>query len=517
MQYSINPIVSDLFGYLFEMVIAPMQASDTRLEPHRPTDTYYTAQFVRRLQVEEQQWKNFVGDLLKDSEKGRHISHCVAKLMRRNQIRFYKLPRIDKATPIPIEQGKALVFLPSIVNTHRPMRAEKIVINDLATAKRLVVSMSAGQLSNAFKDINNSGQAFIPIAPNEVNLARSELAELLTTGEAWAWKIDHRPHVPSKKAKVEVVPALDMPGNRKVPLGPEAPPKPILLSQSEQLEQSIAEKQVNPQSFDEAKQQLQKSRTHIEKHGKPAEKYTQEELQHIASKGDINEKYIVRVIETQHMKGGEGYLGQNAGGVVKYWSTTFDQLEANDTDPSLICAAVGIDYNPDSDYTLAIIDRAKIMDKEGSYALIPTYENLGNFAKQELSEKMPHPELLKETLSKETSQKYLDSVTAMECVEKGGSWKPRVQKEYFSDNELSEHDQKIYKNRQSLHKSTGANEYFLGNGLTKNMNNQDGSKPYGLVETFSYDKNPQTFNEMQSGKNPSVTTVPLTPIKGSYA
>lgn len=105
----------------------------------------------------------------------------------------------------------------------------------------------------------------------------------------------------------------------------------------------------------------------------------------------------------------------------------------------------------------------------------------------------------------------------MESIEAGGSWKPEVQERYFNAMNTSERDQTLYENRQSIHKSTGANEHFLGNGLTKSMNNADGNKPYGLVETFSYDKNPQTFNEMQAGKNPLVATVKLTPIQGSQA
>ena len=60
-------------------------------------------------------------------------------------------------------------------------------------------------------------------------------------------------------------------------------------------------------------------------------------------------------------------------------------------------------------------------------------------------------------------------------------------------------------------------KYCSNNGLTTNLNGANGAngdKPHGVVETFSYDKNPNTFKEMLAGDTPTVRIVELKPISG---
>ena len=67
----------------------------------------------------------------------------------------------------------------------------------------------------------------------------------------------------------------------------------------------------------------------------------------------LNEKFIVRVIETKYAgdDGTIGYMPQGAT-TATYWTTTYTQLEHADKDAELITQSVGIDYNPDAEYTL---------------------------------------------------------------------------------------------------------------------------------------------------------------------
>ncbi|WP_045825279.1 hypothetical protein [Teredinibacter turnerae] len=520
MNTSHNLIVSDSFGNCYELVLGYNPPSDVRRECHRFTDTVYAMQFVARLNVANQQWPALLGRWLSGTNEHESMAYRVAALVVRGVVNFFKVPRLYEATPIPIELGKALVFSPAVENTPTPFGAQKQQLSNKAEAEALTAALTPTQLNQIQVDCGFISRTQAGFSPPDAQLARSQLTDALVRGDIWAWKIDFRPHAPSSNTKSEVSSAADIPGNRKIPLAPEpasttstqAAPQPA------PIETSIAGKKTDPQNFADAKRQLAKRRVQIQNEGKVPEKYTQEELVHIASQGEINEKYIVRIIETRHIKDGDGYLGTIENGAMKYWSTTFDQLEANDTDPRLICAATGKAYKPEEEYTLAIIDKQQVMDKDGSYAFVPTYENMSNLAKQEIADKLPHPELLEETLSQETSEKYFEAVTAMENVKEGGAGDIEIQAEYFKTNNVSEHDQKLFKNRAKLQKETGADEHFLGNGLTKNLRNPDGgSNPYGVVETFSYDKNPQTFRQMQAGDNPAVTTVKLTPIQGLHA
>ena len=70
-------------------------------------------------------------------------------------------------------------------------------------------------------------------------------------------------------------------------------------------------------------------------------------------------------------------------GEMKYWSTTFNHMENADTDPRILCGLIGVDYQPESSYTLAIVD-TQAASAGQSVTIVPTHKNLGNFAKNEI-------------------------------------------------------------------------------------------------------------------------------------
>src|SRR5690606_22061104 len=82
-----------------------------------------------------------------------------------------------------------------------------------------------------------------------------------------------------------------------------------------------------------------------------------------------------------------GAFEDKSGNSVKYWSTSFDQLEDADTDPRLISEKLGIKYDPSQEYVLVVVDNQKAAQVSGSHAITPTFKELGDFAKRELPDK----------------------------------------------------------------------------------------------------------------------------------
>ena len=75
---------------------------------------------------------------------------------------------------------------------------------------------------------------------------------------------------------------------------------------------------------------------------------------------------------------------------------------------------------------------------------------------------------------------------------------------------------RILQVRHQMNKRLGANEQFLGNGMTKDNNTDNPITPFGPaqegqqfgpVETFTLDKNPQTLGKLE--KAGIVTRIPL--------
>ncbi len=79
---------------------------------------------------------------------------------------------------------------------------------------------------------------------------------------------------------------------------------------------------------------------------------------------------------------------------------------------------------------------------------------------------------------------------------------PRVVASIQDDKEQG----RLLKVRHQMNKKLGANEHFLGNGMTKDITNMnditpfgtpDESQDYGPLETFTYDKNPETLAKLE--------------------
>jgi hypothetical protein len=259
-----------------------------------------------------------------------------------------------------------------------------------------------------------------------------------------------------------------------------------------------------PASLNEAIKKLGEARERLFSNGfKP--KYSDSQLKAMAAKGEVNDRFVVRFMESKYAKG-DGYLGPMNDGKVRYWSTTFDQIENADTDPKRISESLGLDYDPSKDYKLAVIDTADAAKYGDNHTIIPTHEKLGEFAASELKD-IPQDKIHK-VLNDGYSDEY---ARAMEVAKNKGIDinNPKQLKDFnnhhFSDASSGE----LFKARATIQNELGANEYFTGNGLTA-YTGRECDNAYGTVETFTFDKNPQTIGNMMSdGRMKLLDTSPV--------
>lgn len=285
---------------------------------------------------------------------------------------------------------------------------------------------------------------------------------------------------------------------------------------------TLASRRLQVNSIAEARTALAASRKRIIARGGYTPKYTQEELLELAQGGLDEDRFIVRLVEQHHVDGYQqppgamaGTLGRkDAAGSVRFWSTTLDQVEASDTCPRLIAAQMGVEYQPKATYKLAIIDRQKALELSDAETMIPTFENLTGYINTKLANKPGNPEMVKQVMTPEYQAKYEKLVEGMGDAE-WKSFKERVR--YLIKQGLDESDIDVFEVRLKVQNEIGANQYFLGNGLTKHTSLSSKDRTiHGALETYTVEKNPQTFYTMtnggQGGPEAYVDIIDLVPI-----
>ena len=222
----------------------------------------------------------------------------------------------------------------------------------------------------------------------------------------------------------------------------------------------------------------------------PQSPYTLDDKLRIVEAG-LEEKYIVRIIETRYGSddGSIGWVSPE--GRSNYWTTTYTQLEYADKDAELISKAVGRNYDPNADYTLLVIDADAAAQKGDITTFIPTYDRLGELVKED----MPNidSKSVDTVMTPEYSEKYQSLVSESKQYGLKLENDDDLQ-EFLKISELPSHDAGLLELRQKINNSYGANDQYLGTGLTKNVNSPDGM---GAVETYSLDKRPGELLELE--------------------
>ena len=291
-------------------------------------------------------------------------------------------------------------------------------------------------------------------------------------------------------------------------------------------EEEINEKRKEPGSLAEAQAMLAQRREQIAKQGYQP-KYSDDELSYIAQHGNIgNDRYQVRFMDTRylssrdqpngHLSGAMGMPMQGATGKgAKYWSTSFDQLEDADTDPKLIAQKLGIEYNPNTDYTLMIVDTEKAAPLTGVKSVPATFEKVGEFANTELPDDFP-VSFTNKAMTPEFQAEYaLHYNTAVEQGFLENQWSKNTTdfEDYLKTTGMEADKIEDMKLRMKMHDNIGNNQDYIGNGLTKDLNSSSNS--FGAVETLNFERN--QINLHQLSEADAITVLPgLKPLWVEY-
>jgi hypothetical protein len=204
-------------------------------------------------------------------------------------------------------------------------------------------------------------------------------------------------------------------------------------------------------------------------------------------------RYKVRFMERKYFgdNGKGGFMGmafEGASGVgVKYWNTSFGQIEDTDSDYRLIANKLGLEYTEGVDYMLLVIDSEMTQAICESTSVSATFQKLGAFANQELPELYPE-ELTREILTPAFQAEYRLLYGLARAHLNDASRLSDFQFNEFLITQNVEPDKRILLlERMRMHMQLGNNEYFRGDGITSNL--IKGSKQqYGVVELFSFEK-----------------------------
>ncbi|REL26619.1 hypothetical protein DXX93_08545 [Thalassotalea euphylliae] len=295
------------------------------------------------------------------------------------------------------------------------------------------------------------------------------------------------------------------PSNTKTVEKIEQPPKKLAQPKFKRLPP--------PVSIAEALNRLTLARQSIIKHGYRA-KYSDDELLAMAQAGKVaNERFHVRFMDANYLeyKGKPGNLGQpfegESGYGAKYWSTTFDQIEDADSDPKIISEKLGLDYQPDKQFVMVVIDTEKTKNIADTHSIIPTYQNLGKFAKEELPSNFSVEEVDK-LMTPEFQSHYAQQYQA--ALDSGlmkDEWHTAGAVKYFSEHSADKTEFDLMQKRLLMQDKLGNNQHFLGNGLTKTLLPNDGQ--FGAVETFNFER--KLVNLEEFGDAIKISDI-LTPI-----
>ncbi|ROS00191.1 hypothetical protein EDC56_2828 [Sinobacterium caligoides] len=267
-------------------------------------------------------------------------------------------------------------------------------------------------------------------------------------------------------------------------------------------------KAIQPSSLVEAKVILANRRKQLEASGyKP--KYSDQELAHLAQHGEVgSERFQVRFMETQHLSSHDaptehlsGALGLNMQSVngkgAKYWSTSFDQLEDKDSDPKLISESLGLDYNPNVDYTLVIVDTEKAVPLTGVKSVPATFEKVGEFANTELPDdftKAFTDKAMTPAFQADYARHY-EAAADQGFLESKWSRNTEDFDDYLRTTDMKQADIDDMKLRMLMHDKVGNNQDYLGNGLTKDLN-PNSPNQFGAVETLNFERKEVSLKEL---------------------
>ncbi len=481
---SCNSIVSDRSNS-YELVISAFgQCASDFSFVQSAMDRSSASGFLNRIHLDDYQWFQLFPGLL-NQYPDRAVTDQVAELIENGVVRVYKLPSIKSAAAIPFDDKTAYKFLPAIAREYlsNPFKFEKFY--SVAKAQAVVngIKWTTEYLYRALEDVWADAETLKKVQSNgnkNLDFGKQELIKYLADGKAGVYKVERITASPSKKAKEELAPLRT--NDKPPPLAPETP------KQQEKKTDFNQRKGVEPKSLDDAAKRLDSMKGEIQSNGHQ-NKYTDKELVSMAKSGSVaNERFHVRFMEYGYLERNNkaGALGGTMLGTTgrgaKYWSTTFDQIEDADSDPEIICKKLGIEYNPQSEYTMIIIDTEKALPITDAKTLVPTFENISKFANEELPDDLP-PAITDKIMTPEFQAEYKKVYISAES--RGATKNVDKFDNDLQSSGLSAGEQKAMHDRFVMQNKIGNNPHFLGNGLTANLNK---GQEFGVVETLNFER-----------------------------
>ena len=165
---------------------------------------------------------------------------------------------------------------------------------------------------------------------------------------------------------------------------------------------------------------------------------------------------------------------------------------------------------------MLLIDQEEANAAGDMVSFIPTYDNISDFTVEEFTDDFEgYEHLIEPAMTAEYSQFYEQVVNIAREQDVNLDDKDD-RDDLAADLGLSKEQRRLLHVRHTMASKLGANEQFLGNGMTKDNNAENSETPfdpakagfnYGPLETFTYDKNPQTLGKLETAG--IVTRIPL--------
>lgn len=417
------------------------------------------------------------------------IYHELVKLCQRGDLRLVKIPRLERLPAIATGNGWGYCFIRG--PQPHPQDRSPVSFNSMQEAQNFVSSLNVGEKELRLCTHRNPALAVLLDRETDFN---QRFIEGLANKEILAYKVRVGNSAPAVKP-LEYMPATAV--DREVPPPPSNKAAAVVISEEPSAGHTP------PETLEECGQRLEAARERLATNGYQS-KYTDAQVRSLAQKGELDDRFVVRLIETKYA-GDAGYLGQMTDGKVKYWSTTFNQMENADTDPATLCALIGVEYRPGNSYTLVIVD-TQAAGAGQAVTIVPTHKNLREFAKREI--KGIDPKSVDEVMTPKYNQEYAEHMKQFKTA--GGSIdKQKDINDYVDANFHNDADKACFEARIKIHERLGANENYTGDGTTKNLIAGCENK-CGVMETFTYDKSPQTLGQLEaSGSAKRISMKPL--------
>ena len=196
----VNLILSDHFNE-YEVVRAGAKPQSSCGEPYEARDHYITRQFVSRLNATTEIWRSLFRRLgIRIPPNFHHsdeIVDAVAQSCLRGELRFYRLPKIEKLKAIPCGKGMGICFVKG-PKPHSRVNLNPLDINTAQAAIDLVTNITAND------DDLVCYISSIDLLPNLsfIRDVKKIIIDKLATKEILAYKIPVYTNAPPKKRRV---------------------------------------------------------------------------------------------------------------------------------------------------------------------------------------------------------------------------------------------------------------------------------------------------------------------------